>query len=205
MAAFTYTLADIRTAVRDLLNESTPAFWTDAELTAYINDGQREVAQFTGCVQNIDALATTGGTQTVSYTGNDIANIEYKPGTGIRRSLIQSDPLKVGHLPMDGVAPQYWWISKGLFGIDPVPDIAYNLDVYINDVIADFATDATACALPMAFRPLLIWYACYRAYQQEQNYGAAGMYHQIYQSEMLYLVQDNLSNVPDARSEMKYL
>ena len=202
MAAFAYILSDVRTAVRDLLNESTAIFWTDAELNGYINDGLREIAEFTGCIQNVDAKTTTSSTRTVSFDGYDVANVEYIPTTGRSTSLIQSDPLRNEQLV--GTAPQRWFTGNGTVTIEPTPDATYNLNFYVNDVGVELTSDANTPAVPLAFRPLLVWYACYRAYQKEANYAAAGLYHQIYQSEMIYITQDNAMNIPNARSEMKY-
>ena len=39
------SIADIRTRVRDALNESTAAFYTDAMLDRWINDAQRDIEQ----------------------------------------------------------------------------------------------------------------------------------------------------------------
>jgi len=202
MAAFAYILSDIRTATRDLLNEATARFWTDAELNGYINDGLREIAEFSGCIQNTDAKTTTASARTVSFDGYDIAAIEYKPTTGRWTSLVQSDPLQNAQLV--GTEPQRWFTGNGTATIEPTPDATYNLNFYVNDVGVELTADANTPAIPLAFRPLLIWYACYRAYQKEQNYGAANLYHQIYRNEMIYLTQDNITNVPTARSEMKY-
>ncbi len=202
--AYAYTMEGIRTRIRDILNESTAAFWTDAELNYWVNDGIREIAELTGCIQNIDALTTTNGTRTVTYTGYDVAAVEYKPASGTRTALAQSDPLRDGHGRYNSTTPQFFWTGKGAFGIDPLPDATYNLDAYINDVATDMTVDSQIPEIPPAFRPLLVDYGLYRAFLKEGNYGAASLFHQIYQSELIYTAQDNLANIPDARSEMRY-
>jgi len=202
--AYAYTLEGIRTRIRDILNESTAAFWTDSELDYWINDGIREIAELTGCVQHIDALVTTNGVRTVAYTGHDVAAVEYKPASGTRVALAQAEPLRDGHGRYKGTAPQFFWTGKGVIGIDPLPDAAYNLDVYINDVASDLTVDSEIPEIPPAFRPLLVYYGLYRAFLKEGNFGAASLFHQIYQSELIYTAQDNIINIPDARSELRY-
>ncbi len=201
---YPYTLKGLRTRTRDILNESAAAFWTDTELNGYINEGIRDIASLTGCIQNIDTATTSASTRTVSYTGYDIENIEYKPASGNRESLIQIDPLKDGHVQLDGTDPQYFWKGKGVFGIEPVPDGTYNLDVYVQDYPTDLTVDSQIPEIPMAFRPLVILYALYRAYMKEFNYGAAALLHQMYQSELIFAAEDNLMNIPTARIEMTY-
>lgn len=202
--AYAYTLKGFRTSSRDLLNESVANFWTDTELNYWINDGIREIAEMTGCIQHIDSLTTTNGVRTVSYTGYDCLNVEYVPASGSRRSLVQSSPLQDGHNQYDGTAPQYWWVNKGVIGIDPLPDATYNLLAYISDIPADLTVDSQVPEIPPSFCSLVPWYVCYRAYLKENNFGAAALCYQIYRNEMVYIAQDILANVPDARSEMRY-
>jgi hypothetical protein len=201
---YAYTKEQIRTRVRDLLNEATASFWTNTELDYWINDGIREIAEISGCIQNIDSLSTTNGTRTISYTGYDCVNVEYVPSSGTRVALVQAEPLRDGRGIYNGTVPQFWWTSKGVIGIDPLPDATYTLNAYIADIPSDLTVDSQIPEIPPAFRPLLIYYVCWRAHLKENNYGAASLYHQIYQSELIYVTQDNIVNIPDARSEMRY-
>ena len=64
---YPYTLENMRLRVRDLLNESTADFWTDAMLNRMLNDGERDVAIKGLCLTHIDSISTTSSTRTVAY------------------------------------------------------------------------------------------------------------------------------------------
>jgi len=81
--AYPYTLKGIRTRTRDLLDEDTPELWSNAELNYLINDGIREIAEISGCIQNIDSLNTVNGTRTIGFIGYDVDTIEYLATTPI--------------------------------------------------------------------------------------------------------------------------
>ena len=63
MATFTSYIAD----VRRLLHDATGVFWSDTELTDYINDARHRVVRDTGCLRAI----LTGNTTTSDETFND--------------------------------------------------------------------------------------------------------------------------------------
>lgn len=200
-----YTLEGLRTRVRDMLNESTASFWTDAELNAFINDGIRTIAEISGSIQHIDALTTTNGTRTVSYTGYRMSNVLYKPASGTQSSLIEIDPLRDGNYRVNSTTPQFFWNGNAIIGIEPVPDATYNLDGYVNDVpTADLTVDSQLPEIPPAFRPLIVDYACSRACIKEQNWGPALQYQTIFMNELGYHTVDLLMNTPTAENELSY-
>ena len=44
------TIAEIITDVRSLVNEGTASFWTDAEITRWVNEGQEIIGTETKCL-----------------------------------------------------------------------------------------------------------------------------------------------------------
>jgi len=198
---YPYTLEGIRTRVRDLLNEDTAALWTDAELNYFILDGIREIAEFTGCIQNTDSLSTTNGTRTISFTGYDVDTIEYIATTPV--SLVEIYPVADGHLATSG-KPLFWWQGNNQVGIEPLPDATYTLSGYIYDNPTDLSVDSQIPEIPPAFRPLVVLYACHVAYIKRNRIIVADFYKQIYQSELAYTTRYNLANLATARSETRY-
>lgn len=51
-------LGDIRTLTRTLLSESTPKYWSDAELTNYINYGETDFCVKTDCLEDISTMSS---------------------------------------------------------------------------------------------------------------------------------------------------
>jgi len=202
--AYPYTLGNLRTRVRDIINESTAVFWTDADLNGAINDGVREIAEIARAIQNIDSATTTASTRTVSFTGYTVANALYKPSSGTQLSLIEIDPLKDGNYPTNGTTPQFFWNANANIGIEPLPDATYNLDLYVVDEPTDLTVDSQIPVIHPAFRPLIVPYACARAFQKEMNYGPAIQLKAIFNNEIVFQAQDILSNIPNAREESRY-
>lgn len=199
-----YTLENTRTRVRDLLNETTADFWTNADLNQAINDAYKDISQIAKAIQSIDAATTTTSTRTVAFSGYGVENVLYKPSSGTQVSLIQIDALRDGNYPVNGAVPQFWWEGLDVIGIEPLPDATYNLDFYIADYPTEMTVDAEVPIIPPAFRPLLVPYACYKAYMKEFNYGPALMFKTLYMNELVYQMQDILFNVPNARTELRY-
>jgi hypothetical protein len=198
---YPYTLKGIRTGVRDLLDEDTPELWSNAELNYLINDGIREIAVFSGCIQNIDSLSTTNGTRTVSFTGHDVETVEYLASTPV--SLIEIHPVKDGRLANHG-KPLRWWQGNAQIGIEPLPDATYALNGYIYDKPTDLTVDSQIPEIPPVFRPLVVLYVCHVAYFKRSNVPVSDFYKQIYQGELGYTTRYNLVNLPTARSETRY-
>ena len=199
--AYPYTLKGIRTRTRDLLFDDSAVLFTNAELNYLINDGIREIAEISGCIQNIDSLSTTNGTRTVSFTGYDVDTVEYLSSPPV--SLIEIYPVADGHLPEKG-KPLYWWQGNAQIGINPLPDATYTLNGYIYDKPTDLSVDSQIPEIPPAFRPLVVLYACHVAYLKRSNIAVSDFYKQMYQSELNYTTRYNLVNLPTARSETRY-
>lgn len=190
MDSYAYTLGNMRTRIRDSLNESTATFWTDDEINAAINDGYRTIAEIGNAVQHIDALTTTNGTRTVSYNGYRVGYVEYKPTSGTRRGLYKTTELRLGRLPLNGTSPQWWFDNNGKIGIEPIPDATYNLDVYLYDYVTDLTVDSQIPEIPPAFRPLIIIFALYRLYIKEKSIQPAMMCYSMFMNELTHAALD---------------
>jgi len=63
-----------------------------------------------------------------------VFHVEYIPSSGRKITLKKIDPLKTGHYPLNGTAPQYWYEFGSTIGIEPIPDATYNLRLYVADI-----------------------------------------------------------------------
>lgn len=202
MAAYTYPLSEIRTRVRDILNESTATFWTDAELTAYINDGVRAIAEIGRCIQTINTTAATvNGTRTVAFTGYSVEAVLYQPSSGTEKALVKTDELRFGRLQSNGTYPQFFAETGQYVAIEPIPDAAYNLDIYYYAAPTDMSGDADVPSVPLAYRQLIILYALYRAYMKERSFGAGMQCYQMFMNELAFEAMDIPVNVPNSKEE----
>ena len=61
--------SDLRDRIRKKLGETTSAFWSDAEINDYINDGCRDISYRTKCLRDNTYYSTTDCTQNTSTEG----------------------------------------------------------------------------------------------------------------------------------------
>ena len=70
------TLLELKNSVRAVLDEASPAQFTDANIVAWINAGERDVAAKTGCLETILDLSTTANSRLVAFTGDKVNDVE---------------------------------------------------------------------------------------------------------------------------------
>jgi hypothetical protein len=62
------TLSGYITETRRLLHDVNANFWTDAELTDYINDGRNHLVQDTGCNRILQSHTVTASIETINFS-----------------------------------------------------------------------------------------------------------------------------------------
>jgi hypothetical protein len=77
------TQAQMILSTRDRLNESTPAHWTDSMLRRWINEGMRDIARKTECIQDRDTIPGIIGTSEYTLASDIIRvhRVEFQPLT----------------------------------------------------------------------------------------------------------------------------
>lgn len=70
------TLLDIKTLARNCLDEATAALFTDANIIAWANAAERDIASKSGCVEQVQELTTSSGVRYVAFTGNKVNTVE---------------------------------------------------------------------------------------------------------------------------------
>ena len=145
--------SDLETRVRTYLREATASFYTQAEIWRWLSIAAKDIAQKTSCVRRVLDAQTAESTRTVTTNAYTVFAVEYIPSSGRSLMLPKIDPLKVGHLNLDGTEPQYWYEFGSTIGIEPLPDAVYELRLYVADIpkmliatVSTFATGWTAGA-----------------------------------------------------------
>lgn len=151
-------LTDLQTRVRDLLNETTAGFYTDAQIKRWLNDGERDVAIKGLCIESINAKTTVANTRTVATPYNKVLYVEYNSV-----GLVKINQTMLGRLDVNGIVPQYWFPWGKYIGIEPIPTAAYSLNVYASTLPTIEMSDTTdEPQVPKAFIPLIVNFAFYR-------------------------------------------
>ncbi len=199
------TVTNLILRIRDLLNEDTAGFWTDAELTRYMNDAERDIAIKALCLQQIDSLTTVNATQTVSSLAYKTMFLEYLQSTtkGIGMENILSS--QWGHTPGLGVEPQIWFERGTLLYIEPIPNAIYNLKTYTADYpTSEVSTGGNSPEIPEAFVPLIILYVVSVCLMKDRRYVAGQQVYAMYMNELLYNRSNLIEIVPDVKAATNY-
>lgn len=195
----TYTLTTLISEVRDLLNEDSADFWTDAQLTRFINDAERDIAIRSGCIKNIDSLTATANVRLVAFTGYKVGYLEYSTtGLGLMKVL----PGQLGRIPTEGVTPEKWFESGSNVGIEPIPGDTYSFNAYTNDYpSAEMSAGGNAPKVPSYAQFLIILDALASALEKEKRYSQATQVRSIYENGLEFLTNDIEEFVPESQEQ----
>jgi hypothetical protein len=194
-----YTLLDIRTQVRTLINEPTSSFWTDGVLRDYINEGIRTIAQRSGCYRTIQTVYTVASTRTVSFDGYKCIAVEYS-----NKALIKITPVQVGHAKLDGVHPQYFYEYNNTIGIEPVPPEAYALTIYTIDIPYPILDETDTPNLPYDMQGLIAYFAASKALAQDRRRSESMQFMNMFQNELEFMSRNILPNIPDGVEDLRF-
>ena len=185
------TLSQYITQCRRLLHDANGNFYTDQELTDYINDARNRLVRDTGCLRRLQTSATVTnqetytfaslpeGTQTMDiininlYWGNSRLPLLYRPWTDFNAQL------------------RYWQnytgrpIAFSMYGphtiyLGPTPDQVYTmeLDTVVEPLPLVQLNDPDT--IPDIWTQPVAYYASHTAKFKEQSYGEAEIFKQQY-------------------------
>lgn len=201
-----YCLKNLRTRSRDLINEATADFWTDAMLNRFAADGERDLAIKGLCIPNRDSISTTSSTRTVAFTGHEVGYLSYSYTDGAltkELGLKKILPTQTGHLSNNATTPQRWFRTGSNVGIEPRPDDTYTLIAYLADFPTTEITDAyDVPQIQPEFRPLLVLYMVARALEKEGKFAQSAQIHGMYMNELVHTRLDKIEIAIDSRESM---
>jgi hypothetical protein len=158
-------LSDAITRVRSLLAETTSGMWTDQEITNWLNEGNKDFHSKKG-IKAIWTLAVNANDRTVGTDATMLhINYLYFTPTGGTETYIPPSEYMVYKdrilfttpIPTDGTLTCYG---------DRLPNDAVNM----NDELE----------IDLRFEDAIIDYACYRAFEKDQNPGMFGVMYNTY-------------------------
>ena len=177
------TLGDIRTLVRDRLDEATPRRWTNDQLNRWINEGARDVARRSECLHANGTVPVSSGVQQVSLaTLTDIIRInrvEWKTtGESTIHSLEYRDFNNLDAVWWDQQAitrskPSYFTLTgypPALTAVlYPTPSSAGSLKVWYWKIPPNVTTDNATVQIPSGWEDTIADYAEYKALRKDAD------------------------------------
>ena len=216
--------SDINAKVRSFLNEPIEAFWTDEEIGRYINDGERDIASKTLCIQNVQPLSTAAYAtdfRKVSFSGYTALYVEYIPTSGRPIGLEKILPKQMGRMSFTSGPPQYWFQWGQWVIIDPLPLAEYALNVYAAiPPTSEMSAPTDVPQISAEFHEDIVTYAVYRALWKSKKWGQSALAYQeyiasiqrkhiIYVADMVdnkykVLVPESIENTADGKKVAHY-
>jgi len=185
------TLSGYITECRRLLHDANANFYSNPELTDYINEARQRLVRDTGCLRTYQTSATVTNQEVYTFSAlpkaastMDILNINIIWGN----SRI---PLRYMPWTQFNAELRFWQnyigrpIAFSMYGptsfyISPVPDQVYAMELDTVILPTPLVTDAQVDEIPDPWTAPVAFYACYKAKFKEQSYGEAEIFKQEY-------------------------
>ncbi|MFA5340234.1 MAG: hypothetical protein WC332_00510 [Clostridia bacterium] len=201
----TLSLSGIRTLIRSEINEATTTSLTDAELNSIINDAYKDTSVKGLCYES--KIAKTNITSKIISLASDnivkINYVEYDLGTSCL-GMIQSNVPTIGHTPVDGSTPQYWFKWGDYLIVEPVPDVStYDLNLYAScypAAVLSGDTD-TLVSLPIEFHECVYLYSVAFSCLKLKRWGDFVSFYNRYIESVQSKKMEYISKFPEVRQQ----
>ena len=195
-----YTLAQIRTRVRSLLNATTGDFYSDTELDEWIGDAALDISGIAKCVEATTTLAMATAVRSYALP-TELVEVLHAQDEATGKGLARITPSIAGHedATTSGPDPLRWYEFAGQFWIEPLPDGAMagrNVRLFYARTTQDITVLPEYCQL------LAIDYALYRALEKDRRYAEAGAVYSAYLNGLTVRRNDVYQRVPHVRQDL---
>lgn len=189
------TLSSYITEVRRLLHDANGNFYSDSELTDYINNARNRLVRDTGVLRSLQSSSIATNAETLAFSSLpqgtktlDVININlYWGNTRV--------PLRYLAWTDFNAQLRYWQnytgrpVAFSMYGqqtiyFGPVPDQDYQLDVDTVIMPTDLVTGDEVDNIPDPYTSPVAYYAAYKAKFKEQSYGESQIFKQEYQRQV---------------------
>lgn len=199
------TAADVRAEIRVLINEPVAAFWSDAEIDAWVTQAATNISmtdpiETTASVTLVAStleytLPTTFANPTVT-TGiiSKISAVHYNG-----RGLLHVHPRTIGNVSADTTSndPAVWSMHGTRFFLSPVGSGASGtVDLYCS-VFTDDIADVTDI-----YQPLAILFGAAKAKQKDGRFAEAAAFLSEYVNNLAFMRNNIIERGVDSRQMM---
>ena len=188
------TLGNYITECRRLLHDANANFYSDTELTDYINSARVRLVRDTGCLRSYQTTATVTSQEVYTFStlpegantmdvininliwGNTRIPMRYLPWTQFNAELRFWQNYS-------GRPIAYSMYGPTSFYIGPVPDQVYSMELDTVIMPTPLVNASDVDTIPDPWTTPGGGYACYKAKYKEQSYGEAEIFKQEYQRQ----------------------
>jgi hypothetical protein len=206
------TLQTYITQCRRLLHDANANFWSDTELTDYINSARQRLVRDTGCLRTIQTVNTVtsqevyqfsalpSGIQTLDilninlYWGNTRIPLRYLPWTQFNAELRFWQNYIGRPIAFSVYGQQAFYLA-------PVPDQVYQMELDTIILPTDLVNASDVDAINSPWTDPVPYYACHTAKFKEQSYGESEIFLNQYKAKALSVINTSFTRrMPDPYS-----
>lgn len=185
------TLAQYLTETRRLLHDATGNYWSDSELTDYINDARNQVVGDTGCNRILQATTFLQGQEVYPYSVYpqgastiDILNVTLLWGNSRivlgQMSFSEFNPKFRTYQNLQSRPVVFAKFGQSSLYIGPIPDQTYQVELDTVCLPAALVNVTDADTLVFPYSSPVAYYAAHKAKYKEQSYVESQTFHQEY-------------------------
>jgi hypothetical protein len=206
------TLQTYITQCRRLLHDANANFWSDSELTDYINAARERLVRDTGCLRTIQTVNTVTNQEVYQFSAlpssiqtMDILNINlYWGNTRI--------PLRYLPWTQFNAELRFWQNYYGRpiaftvygqqsFYLAPVPDQVYAMELDTIILPTPLVNTSDVDPIISPWTDPVAYYACHTAKFKEQSYGEAEIFLNQYKAKAMSVINTSFTRrMPDPYS-----
>jgi hypothetical protein len=168
------TVSTLLTRIRYYLHEPSAVFWSEAELTAYLNDAVYDVVGRTMCTETTELVAMVSGTTEYSLSTNYIAisGAVHYDGS-IYKGLLPGTIASLGHYDEAIDEPEFWYEWNNNIGVYPIPASGTSVIVYLIPKPTGVTATNSVIETPAIYDRALVLYAAAQALYKDGKVATA--------------------------------
>ena len=209
------SLSSYITEVRRLLHDANGNFYSDSELTDYINEARTRLVRDTGVLRTLQQVTLPQNSETLTFSSLpngintlDVININlYWGNTRV--------PLRYLAWTDFNAQLRYWQnyigrpVGFSMYGqqtiyFGPVPDQNYLLDVDTVIMPNALTSNSSVEQIPDPYTSPVAFYAAYKAKFKEQSFGESQIFKQEYQRQVQSVLNSTFTRRMPNPYQMNY-
>ena len=186
------TADDLLTEARDLLEEDSAGYWSDAELLRHLNHAVRRIVVMTGCLENTERFVLDTGTSEYGLSDSYMAvtSVIYQSGATEFKSLKRGERLGVGYQGGSD-APEYYYSGVSKVGVYPMRDTS-DVTVSGNTIYVYYAplqttlSSSDSIPTPACYDTAIVDYIVHKGLAKDKMFDASQWWEQRYYQDIQF-------------------
>jgi len=196
------TVTNLIVEVRNFLNEPTGSFWSDTEITTWLNDAVRSVNRQTLSTEAREKFVVDSGTSEYAMTETYlmVKGATLQTGVTAYKALFRGKAEDVGHVNKD--EPTYFYEFNGKVGIYPLKDTSdftsTGTTLYVSYVpYQSTLSGSSTIPTPAILDRAIVYYAVAQALYKDKRFNSGNLFIVQHYQDLKFYIENIVSRQPD--------